>query len=164
MRERINNIMNQLKADSGWCQDFTVKYDDEEHGLIFDIETVYSNYGHQTWLEFRVTGEMIRVIITHVFGTLHTDHRGSLSNLVDVLKANQKAGYHAAASYIAVMDIEDTLFVSLQGYSRFLAKWNDEDIALAISIQLTDFINALAIGPWPEAIQLWETPIQSSDA
>lgn len=159
MRERIFNIMSQFKANSPWSIDFTVKYDDQENGLIFDIETAYSNYGHQTWIEFRVTGEMIRVIITHVFGTLHSDQRGSLSNLIDVLKANQNAGYHAAASYIAVIDLEDTLFVSLQGYSRYLAKWNDEDIALAISIQLMDFVNALAMDPWPEAIQLWETPI-----
>lgn len=152
MNERIHNIMNSIKIDPSYCTGFKLIQDNSPKAVVYEVQTMLSSVGHRTWIEFGVATDVLRVISTHLFGYLDTDVGISAADLVEVLKANQGHGFQGAASYIAVTEDQGNLFVSLQGYNRFLLKWNDADIADMLALQLLDYVSAFVSGLWPKPI------------
>lgn len=81
MNDRLLNILNIL-IDKGSITRFA-----EEDN--FEVFTQYSVFDMMTWLNFEITGDVMRVRFTHLMGTLELDQGANPRDLINVLVPNR---------------------------------------------------------------------------
>lgn len=151
MRDRIFRILNILKdTETDWVSDFK-----EEDNRSFELITPYSEHEHRTWLEYEPTqdGEIVRMRLTHLFGYLNLEDSSDSNELIvlsnqlfDLLKENNPQ-YRGSSAYLGLAYRDGYYFVSLHAAPIFLTKWDDDEIAEVLNMQVFDLIMSLAFVP-----------------
>src|SRR5437016_2674402 len=131
MRDRIINVLNAL-VNKGCITKFS---EDGENN--FEVFTEYSVFDMMTWLKFEITGDIMRVRFSHLMATLDIDEGVNPGDLIKILMSNRYS-YRWTSGYFSVNYLGDFYYVYLENSHFYLLKWNDEDIADAISIQFLD--------------------------
>jgi hypothetical protein len=146
IRERVFRILNLLKSK----QLLGLKDFREEDASSFEIKTIHAEYGHRTWLTYELNndGSAVRIELTHIFGHLDFDKSLKPNELLRLLSMNIPS-FQNSSAYIGAKEMDGAFFVSLNATHIFLTKWDDEDIADVLSIQLFDLVTGLAMIPPP---------------
>jgi hypothetical protein len=103
-----------------------------------------------TQLKFETSagGALIWITIMHMFGYLDLEGGIDAGQLFGLLTENGEA-----SSYIGVRVANNNVpYVSMNSFGSYLAKWTDEDIAEALSDQLSRVIMALLFG-YPQFVK-----------
>jgi hypothetical protein len=126
----------------------------EEDTRSFEIKTPYSEYNHRTWLKYELNndGSAVRMELTHLFGYLDVEKGIDSFKLLRLLSMNAPS-FQNSSAHIGAKDMDGTIFVALHAAPIFLTKWNNEDIADALSIYLFDLATGLMIVPPPPITQ-----------
>lgn len=147
MKHRILNILANLTKNGSITQFGEVGENN------FEVATQYSEFGHFTWLKFEVSGDVLRMKFSHLFGALMVENGADARDLLRVLMSNRDS-YKATSAYLSA-EFDDSFLVYLENSHFYLLKWEDEDIADAISIQFLDLIG-LGLGEAPMPIRMFE--------
>jgi len=147
MNARLLNILNVLKS-----KDCITRFaEDGENN--FEVFTQYSAFDMMTWLKFEITSDVMRVRFTHLMGTLELSTSVNPRDLINVLMSNRYS-YKWTSGYFSVNYLGDEFWVYLENSHFYLLKWDDEDIADAISLQFLD-LQGLGIGEPPKPIKMF---------
>lgn len=114
----------------------------------FELETDLSEFGHRTHLKYEATGDnkLFRVEIAHIFGLFDvrippTDAAGQLLRML----AHNKGSFGSTTAFIGVKPVDDKFYATLNSFHHFMTKWDDADIAQALSLHLFDLTMGLGL-------------------
>jgi hypothetical protein len=147
MKGRILNILASLTKNGSITQFGEVSENN------FEVATKYSEFGHLTWLKFEVSGDVLRMRFSHLFGALMVENGADAKDLLRVLMSNRDS-FKATSAYLSA-EFDEHFFTYLENSHFYLLKWEDEDIADAISIQFLDLVG-LGLGETPKPIRMFE--------
>jgi hypothetical protein len=144
MKDKIKNILDHLKMQEG----VGIKSYKENPDGSFDLETDLSEFGHQTNLKYEATGdnELIRIQITHVFGVFEVrippaDAAGQLLRML----THNTDSFTSTTAFIGAKPVGDKFYATLNSFHHFMTKWDDADIARALSVHLFDLTMGLTL-------------------
>ena len=160
---RVYAIMDRLKQRSGTglpnqITDWIEIESDEPEYLKFEVRTRLSEFGHLVWLFFEVSEskEIMRVEFAHMCGWINLKENLDIDEFVLLLVGNSETGgFEASSGFIALQFSENSLFVYLRAIQHLLTRWNNDDIADVLTLQLFDLLNGVAT-EFPEPINLFE--------
>ena len=137
MKEKIIGILTQLMNQEG----IGIKSYKENVDGSFELETDLTEFGHKTLLKSEFTGDhkLFRVEITHIFGLFDvrippTDAAGQLLRML----AHNTGSFSSTTAFLGVKPVEERFYATLNSFHHFMAKWDDSDIANALSLHLFD--------------------------
>lgn len=148
MQERIQNILNQAIS----LEEFKYihGYRQLNGPYQFELETFYTEYGHQTFLKYIPTDdlEFVRIEIKHRFGFLDVDREFEVTAKQLMLLLERNVGqFQGTSSFIGVEyeDQADIFYAVLGSVHHFVTSWSDEDIANALTLHIFDMTMGLAV-------------------
>lgn len=144
MRERMLKILDHIIGQEGFSGIKGYRGAGNDH---FELITHYTECGQRTWLRYEPTTDMkfLRLEIRHRFGSLNLnfDPNTAANKLITLFNRNVGA-FQATGSYLAVeYGDNDKFYTTLNSFHYFLLKWNDEDIAEALSLYFFDLTMGL---------------------
>jgi hypothetical protein len=99
---------------------------------VFVLRTRWSDFGHQTRLDFESPGgELIWLRLTHTFGFLDFENRTNAGHVAQLFAQNA-----TASAFLAIAVLEGTPYVTLNTHGSYFLRWSDEEIAASLSDQL----------------------------
>jgi hypothetical protein len=144
MKEKIKRILGHLTKQDG----VGIKSYKENPDGSFELETDLSEFGHRTHLKYEATGdnELFRVEIAHIFGLVDvrippTDAAGQLLRML----AHNTGSFGSTTAFIGVKPVDDKFYATLNSFHHFMTKWDDADIAGALSLHLFDLTMGLGL-------------------
>ena len=144
MKEKIKSILGHLTKQDG----IGIKSYKENPNGSFDLETDLSEFNHRTHLKYEATGdnELFRVEIAHIFGLLHVriPPADAAAQLLRMLALNT-GSFGSTTAFIGVKPIGDKFYATLNSFHHFMTKWDDADIARALSLHLFDLTMGLTV-------------------
>lgn len=142
MKEKIKSILGHLTKQDG----VGIKSYKENPDGSFELETDLSEFGHQTQLKYEATGdsELFRVEIAHIFGVfdVRIPPEQAAGQLVRML-AHNTGSFSNTTAFIGVKPVEDNFYATLNSFHHFMTKWEDAEIARALSLHLFDLTMGL---------------------
>ena len=143
---RLKNIMECLKNEF----DLPYKVWGEKK---FEIFTKLSEMDQRSFLDFEITGDVIRVELLHLFGNLISERIG-YNELLELLQQNT-GQLGTTGAYLSVNIVEHHNYICLNSYHRYKVQWDDRDIADMISLHFFDIMSGLMILKIPEYINVF---------
>lgn len=141
MNERIENILRLTAAK----KIATFKgFERAEEANTYLIHSELSDLGQKAWLWYELSEEFLIMEITCIFGYFDFSEGIDPNYFLSLLAANHPS-FRTSCAYVAVKEIDDTLYISLQTSQVFLPKWSDEDIALALAIKFFHLMSGLLL-------------------
>lgn len=133
MEKRVENILNILRKKG---KIINYKFESkEEDEYKYKIECNTSKLGHKMWFNFTFASGVMRLYLTNYIGYLND--KVNLKDLAGLLISNFNS-FKASSAFLSLNELNDNYLFSLQAIHQYLTKWNDEDIAEAISVVLLD--------------------------
>jgi hypothetical protein len=108
------------------------------NNTTYEIITPLSEGDHKTFLKFEITEDIIRIELKHLFGSIDLNKSIGVEEFLQMLVDNTNGTYKKTSKYIGVKIIENTPYVFLLGYNYFNLKWDSNEIADIISLQLSE--------------------------
>jgi hypothetical protein len=93
-------------------------------------------------LWYELSDEYLIMEITCIFGYFDRSRGINPNYFLNLLAANHPS-FENSCAYVAVKEINNTLYISLQTSQLFLPKWSDEDIAHALAIKFFHLMSGL---------------------
>lgn len=144
MQEKIKSILGHLTRQDG----VGIKSYKENSDGSFELETDLSEFGHRTNLKYEATGdnELFRVEIAHTFGLLDVriPPEQAAGQLLRML-AHNTGSFTNTTAFIGVKPVGDKFYATLNSFHHFLSKWDDADIANALSVHFFDLTMGLMV-------------------
>jgi hypothetical protein len=98
----------------------------------FVLRTRYSDFGHQTRLDFESPGgDLVWLRLTHIFGFLDFENRTNAGHVAQLLAQNADA-----SAFLAIAVLDGIPYVTLNTHGTYFSRWSDEEIAASLSDQL----------------------------
>ena len=144
MEQRIASIMNCLSTDFGYSS----KALGENN---FEVSPPIPNCDHRLFLKFEVTDDIVRAESRYMFGNLNLEAGIGTQDLLDMLVENN-GSFQATSAYLSVKILEGFPYVCLNSYQRFLAKWENKDIADILQLQFLDLQMGFMAWSFPKSI------------
>lgn len=130
IQDDTHEAVEQSQAEGGINPGITGFAEAGESG--FALRTRWSDFGHQTRLDFESPGgELIWLRLTHLFGFLDFENRTTAGHLLGLLAQNVEA-----SAFLAVATVNDIPYVTLNTHGTYFSRWSDEEIAAALSDQM----------------------------
>ena len=144
MKVKIKSILGHLMKQDG----VGIKSYKENPDGSYELETDLTEFDHRTLLKYEATGdnELFRVEIAHIFGVFDvrippSDAAGQLLRML----AHNTGSFGSTTAFIGVKPIDDKFYATLNSFHHFMMKWDDADIARALSLHLFDLTMGLTL-------------------
>lgn len=143
MRNKIISILDKMIREDGYIG--LRSYEENDDGS-FDLVTQLSEFGHETWLKYDLTGDgaLFRVKISHLFGELdkNVPPEVAAGQMLRILWQNTESFSDSCAfAGVERYDGDEKIYATLNSYHHFLTAWRDEEIAEALRLFIFDLSN-----------------------
>ena len=145
MKEKIKNILDHLvKEERG----VGIQGYKENPDGSYELETDLTQFNHRTLLKYEATAdnELFRVEIAHIFALFNVeippaDAAGQLLRML----AHNTGSFGTTTAFIGMKPVGETFYATLNSFHHFVSKWEDADIARALSLHFFDLTMGLVL-------------------
>jgi len=139
----IQEVVSNLNREGFEC-----KFISENEGIHrYEAITGLSSTGQRTFLNFEVTGDVLRMAMTHMLGSVvNPEAIGAISSV-------NFGSFGTTGSFLTTKFVERFTIVCLESYQRYYEKWSPQQIAEMIFLTHTDIMMGLIVSQLPEGIE-----------
>ncbi len=123
----------------------------------YDIQC-YEEYHYEmkfgegkVFIDFEITSDVIRYEISFLFGIINHEKQIDVDCVLEMLKENTNT-FQKTSAYLSAVDKEGSIYLLLNSYHQYLAKWDDIDIAEMLGLQLLDIKLAFINWDYPDTV------------